>query len=141
MPLLGYIPGDAIHGMYVCALRFDGYRYQQEYLPDADDRGLANLTDPIRESLLFPRDLNSNLAAFFWTQRRLKEDDMLRDSRDHVLFDLLFLHLYQVEIPTRFINKDFIRDWEEYTQEQVDIMAAMIRDSFTSAPRIVPKVY
>lgn len=141
MPLLGYIPNEAIHGMYVCALRFDGCRYEEEILNDSCGLGLLKITQPIQESLLFDRDPAVNFAAFYTTQRRLKEDDMLKDSRDHILFDMLFLHLYKAEVPARFRNEEFCCKWEAEHREQAEIMAAMIRDSFASVPRIVPKVY
>jgi hypothetical protein len=141
MPLLGHTPADAIHGMYMCALRFDGYKYEQEILHESSCIGLQKLAEPFRESLILDRDLTVNFALFFVTQRRLNEDDMLRDSRDHLLFDMLFLHLYQAEIPSRYRNEDFCRLWDKYTQEQVDIMAGLIRESFGSIQRIVPKDY
>jgi hypothetical protein len=142
MPLLGYIPEDAIKGMYICALRFDGYRYEQEVLHGDCGIALNRLAAKYRESLQFERDQNTNLAVFYITQRRLKEDEMIRDSPDHVLFDMLFLHLYQLDIPERFRNEEYCHKWrEEYTEEQADIMAAMLRESFRSVPRIVTEPY
>jgi hypothetical protein len=136
MPLLDLIPEEAITGMYVCARRFDGYKYETECLGDLGGRGLEKLTVPMRESLIFHRDTNINLAAFFWTQRRLKEDEKTIDSRDHVLFDMLFIHLYKTEIPTQYRDEKLCLEWSREHQDEAEIIAALTRESFTKRPRI-----
>ena len=85
------------------ALRFDGYRY-------ATSRGNQDLllewTTRFVNTLEMADEPNENHAAFFALQRFLGKwggEMLTEESREHLAYRLLFLHLYHEDIPAEFI--------------------------------------
>ena len=69
-----YFPGDISDAMSICALRFDGYKYEEVSglsEPDVTGAGLSRLIEPIERTLMLHVDDNMNFAAFFGLQRYL----------------------------------------------------------------------
>jgi len=140
MPTNEHFPDDAIMAMFDCALRFDGYKYEQEAGladPVVTGKGLSDLTDPVLETLIFYGNEVANLAVFFWLQRHFKwsDDTLTQDSREHVVFDLLFLHLYRAEVPERYRNEEYCSRWEREHKDSSEELAAMVRSTFSRSLR------
>jgi hypothetical protein len=135
MPIYGVMPDDVIWAMYVCALRFDGYKYEKELGlcgKDTTGDGLSALTGKMLETMVFSRDDNEILAAFFLLQRFFKwsECDTSKDFKESVLFDLLFLHLYKTDVPERYREQHWYAKWQDEHAGRAEELAGRVRDSF-----------
>ena len=123
-------PEDEI--LMSCALRFDGYRYWDARRADAPD-GLTALGDLVRfvvERREFFADPSDNLAAFFALQRFLGKwggESLSAHSDEHVVYRLLFLHLYREEISPEFRLADYFERWERDFRPHREALAARIR--------------
>ena len=110
------------------ALRFDGDSY-------AESRGggeiLGKWTNRFVATLRMADQPNKNHSAFFMLQRYLSKwgGEMLSDeSREHLAFRLLFLHLYREKVPRRFslnLGEDLMRKLD---LGRVEAVAARVRE-------------
>ncbi len=121
---------------FICALRFDGYKFEADLRkknPEVD--GLYRLVDPVIESLQFHADENMNLAAFFGLQRYLGKwggETLKEGSKEYIVFDFLFLHLYALEIPKRYQFKGYCSQWQEQYFDQREEIAEQVRKQLIS---------
>ena len=69
-----YFPDNITEAQPICALRFQGYKYEQSLGSSANGgtgQGLANLIAPVAEELTLHGSNDDNFAAFFGLQRFL----------------------------------------------------------------------
>jgi hypothetical protein len=130
MPVIERSEDDVLSA---CALRFDGYTYEEATgigETDSVGAGLAKLIKPIVETRTFQDDQNVNLAAFFGLQRFLYKwggEYLTEFADEHVVFRLLFLHLYRADIPAQFRKEPYAADWEREYSPHREHYAAAIR--------------
>lgn len=123
----------------VCALRFDGYAYQS--FRNRDPRAnweFPDLVDRIEKTREFPEDDMESLAAFFALQRYLGKwggEYLTPHSNEHVVFRLLFLHLYRLDIPEEFRHREYYGTWENEFKPFREELAARIRKTFKRSGR------
>lgn len=135
---------DEDHILTVCALRFDGYGYHQ--FRNRDPRAkweFPDLVGRIEKTREFPEDDLESLAAFFALQRFLGKwggEYLTPHSNEHIVFRLLFLHLYRVEIPEEFRHREFYYVWEREFKQVREQLASKIRKTFRRRGR-GPKVF
>jgi hypothetical protein len=145
MPIKRYVSEEGISAMIWCALRFDGYKYLEVNGQSGDDpmQTLATLSEPFLRTLVFHRVEEINFAAFFWLQRyfKWKEDYFVKDSREHVVFDMLFLHLYRIDVPVIYRSEEWYSKWQSEYKVMAEDVAGMVRNSFRRSIRtaIQPK--
>jgi hypothetical protein len=131
-----YFPDDISDAMTVCALRFDGYRYEEDSglsTPDATGAGLRGLIEPVVETLVFYADDNANFAVFFGLQRYLHKwggDHCTKYSEEHIAYDWLFLHLYRKDVPAAFRHSEYYIRWRREYEERQEEIAGFVRNSF-----------
>jgi hypothetical protein len=127
-----------------CALRFDGYAYHIFRNRDLRARWeFPDLVDRIEKTREFPEDDLESLAAFFALQRFLGKwggEYLTPHSNEHVVFRLLFLHVYRLEIPEEFRHREFYRVWENEFRPYREEFAARIRKTFRRRGR-GPKIF
>jgi hypothetical protein len=119
-----------------CALRFDGYKYAEEVGHRFGPEKLSSpaLLDKMVVDRKFCPELMDNLWAFFALQRSLGKwggEYLTTYSDEHVLFKLLFLHLYTEEIPERYRmpHLDSYEKWESDYRPFREELAAIVRSS------------
>ena len=140
MPISKGVPDECNEVICWCALRFDGGKYDEE-LKSSDSvetyQKLSDLTQPMLTTLTFYEREEMNFAAFFWLQRSFHflDDDFSKDSRGHVLFDLLYLHLYKTEVPERYRNEENCSRWQRECENRAEKVAALVRKSFRRSIR------
>jgi hypothetical protein len=121
------------NALTACALRFDGYAYEEAAglaEPNSVGGGLAKLIKPILETRVFHEEQNANLAAFFGLQRFLYKwggEYLTEYSNEHVVFRLLYLHLYRADIPLEYRKQPYFDEWERNYRPQREALAAVIR--------------
>ena len=116
-----------------CALRFDGYKYEQVTGLDDAEGGLSSLVEPIVETRTLHQDPLKNFAAFFALQRFLHKwggEHWTKYSKHHIAYDFLFLECYRREIPAEFIRDDCEKKWQCFSINAIEEAAAFVRDSF-----------
>ena len=121
--------------MGMCALRMDGYRYLKEVHPELCRESFpdfAPLERPVVETLTLHPDLNDNFAVFFWMQRcfRWSGEHLTKYSREHLVYDHLFLALYRHEVPEAFASVECNLEWQREYQPRAEEVAAHVRNSF-----------
>lgn len=120
----------------VCALRFQGYEYEETAgmaVEGVTGGGLERLIEPLVETLNLHSAQDDNFAAFFGLQRYLFKwggERLPRESKEHIAFDFLFLHLYRLEPPARFSNEEYVSRWNREFIQSAEATAAHIRNSF-----------
>jgi hypothetical protein len=113
-----------------CALRFDGYAYEAMRNHEGRRWSFPAVTEELENTMLFPEDDLECLAAFFAMQRYLGKwggEYLTRVSREHILYRLLFLHCYRMDIPVGLRTHDWYPKWERVYQPERERCAAMIR--------------
>lgn len=112
-----------------CALRFDGWKYQEERNQGGERWEWPNPT----ATRIFSENEMDNLAAFFALQRYLGKwggEYNTVYSDEHVVFRLLFLHLYKTEIPEGYRTREWYPKWQEKYEPIREECAALIRKTF-----------
>lgn len=120
-------PCDIVETELICALRFDGYAYEE-----TSGLNIGNLPAPMVETGQFYEDSLKNFATFFILQRYLHKwggDSLTKYTAEHIAYDLLYLHLYQLEAPADYAHKTYSEKWEAIEQEKKEAVAAHIRHS------------
>ncbi len=131
-----YFPDEVRKAESVCALRFQGYEYEQSIGISVDGTtggGLAKLTKPIVEKLILHSSNNDNFAAFFGLQRFLHKwggEYLTKYSQEHIAYDFLFLHLYSYDPPKSFRHAEYCLQWQEDFLPRIESIAAIVRKSF-----------
>ena len=121
-----------------CALRFDGYKYQEacRHRMGPDKVDFPELVQRVEDTLeLYPDNLD-NFAVFFALQRWLGKwggETSPLDDPARIAFQFLFLHLYREEIPERFkyIEMQWYAEWREKYEPHREQLAAYVRRRFT----------
>jgi len=131
-----YFPDDISDAMSICALRFEGYKYE-EFAGiselDVTGAGLRQLIEPIVRTLMLHADDNLNFAAFFGLQRYLHKwggEYCTKYSDEHIVYDFLFLHLYNRDVPDDFGNAEYCARWQREFEERKEEIASFVRNSF-----------
>ena len=120
----------------ICALRFQGYKYEQSIDISVDGttgRGLTKLIKPVVEELILHSSNNDNFAAFFGLQRFLHKwggEYLTKYSEEHIAYDFLFLHLYSHQPPESFRHDEYCLQWQREVLPKVESIAATVRKSF-----------
>jgi hypothetical protein len=127
-------PDDITEAMTVCALRFDGYKFEDS-LGETETTGgrLQAMGEPVIRDLALHDDVNFNFGAFFGLQRCLHKwggEYLTKYSDEHVAYDFLFLHLYRCEIPREFANEDYMVKWQREFQRRQEEIAGFVRRTF-----------
>jgi hypothetical protein len=131
-----YFPSDISDAMSICALRFDGYKYEEVAglsAPDSTGAGLGRLIEQIVKERTLYADDNRNFAAFFGLQRYLHKwggEALTKSSDEHIAYDFLFLHLYQSDVPDDFRVAEYCIQWQREFAERAEETAAFVRRSF-----------
>ena len=138
MPIMKHLSDRAIEAMHVCALRFDGGKYEEECKEESDGSTYGRtctLCRPVLDNMLLSENEIVNFAAFFLLQRHFHwtEHDPRENSRDHLVFGLLFLHLYRKEVPENYRGGHFWLKWRNEYESESERFAGMIRMAFIRA--------
>ncbi len=118
---------------WTCALRFDGYKYEEAVGLDDAGGGFSLLVDPIVETRSLHEDPLKNFAAFFALQRFLHKwggEHYTKYSQHHIAYDFLFLECYRRDVPAEFVDAEYQRKWQGLSQDEVEAAAAFVRNSF-----------
>ena len=88
--------------------------------------------------MVLDAEVTNNLAAFFLLQKYFhwSYNGIEHESRESVVFALLFLSLYKVEIPYRYQNRPYCEKWRREYQGIAEELAGTVRNAFTSAVHI-----
>jgi len=131
-----YFPEDITDAMSTCALRFDGYKYEEFSglsEPNVILLGLSRLFEPIVKTLMLYADDNMNFAAFFGLQRYLHKwggEYCTKYDDEHIAYDFLFLHLYNRDVPNGFRHAEYCVRWQCEFKERKEEIACFVRNSF-----------
>lgn len=110
-----------------CALRFDGYKYQQQTEFDAK-KVLANYFLN-QQWELQPLEL---LATFFFLQRSLYKYDLQyepKDSKFRKAFRSLFFECVDLDIPSEYQQQEYYQNWEkEYKPKAKELRKVIEQD-------------
>lgn len=126
-PSLTRFPSDVDTAEWVCALRFQGYEYMQSIGGDFS----ALIDQVVKERILY-EEQNHNFAAFFGLQRFLYKwggESLTKYSDEHMAFDFLFLHLYQIEPQERFHYPEYCDQWQREFVPWKESIAGYVRQS------------
>ncbi len=128
-----FFPDNIDEVQIVCALRFLGWEYEQAVIKkreSANGEGLLSVIEPIVKTMTFHDCQEDNFAAFFGLQRFLFKwggEHQTKYSADHLAFDLLFLHLYRLDPPAEFSNRDYVSRWNETFKASAETTAGFVR--------------
>ena len=127
-------PHDIIEAMSICALRFNGYKYEESLGPtESTGERLQEMITPIHDNLTLHQDLNQNFGAFFSLRRWLHKwggECLTKYSVDHTTYDFLFLHLYRIEVPQEFCSEEYNLRWKRECEPRQEEIASFVRNSF-----------
>ena len=127
-------PEDITTAMWVCALRFDGYKYEESVGPSAaTGERLQKMIEPVVEKLILHAEINFNFGAFFGLQRFLHKwggEYLTKYSPEHIAYDVLFLHLYRSQVPIQFQNERYCLKWQREFEPQQEEIAGFVRRTF-----------
>ena len=126
------LPPDVEEALCVCSLRFDGYRWLEAHRPGENLTDFRLYVDPIVDTLRLHSDDDLNFAACFALQRFLCKwgGEMLPpESREHVAWRYLFLHLYRQEVPVRFRHPEYAERWDREFAQTASAHAALVREA------------
>lgn len=110
------------------ALRFDGYKYAASR---GGDDSLRRWTERFVATLRMAPQTNVNHAAFFALQHFLGKwgGEMLSiESREHLAYRLLFLHLYRAEVPAKYALADGRMWLAKLDLTRLERVAARVRE-------------
>lgn len=131
-----YFPENIADAMSTCALRFDGYKLEDDLSlgeEDSTGAGLSKLIEPIVRTLSLHADDNLNFAAFFGLQRYLHKwggEYCTKYSDEHIAYDFLFLHLYGREVPQHYRVAEYCDKWQREFADCKEEIAGFVRNSF-----------
>lgn len=134
--VLEFYPSDIDEIQIWCALRFDGYAFEEEQLKQEPDFNFPKNSEPIIETLTLHADPLKNFAAFFALQRFLFKwggEMLTKQDKEHVAFDFLFLHLYHLEVPKQYRLDEYHSKWNSLKQEEIENAAGFVRLARSSA--------
>lgn len=117
--------------LVACALRFDGYRYEQW-----SGRKLVDLVETFETTFRLDDDERANHAAFFALQRFLYKwggEQLGPDARERQAFAFLFLHLYRLEIDPSDAMEGYDKAWDAMDRKLVEDVAAHLRGRLVGA--------
>ncbi len=121
--------------LMTCALRFDGYKYNEEMGRQSREPRLemSEIAQRLMKTKEFFDDINENLWAFFIMQRGFKwgGEFLTRYSDEHLVYMMLFLHVYREEIHRDYQYSDFgcFTKWEREYKPVREKLAAQIRQT------------
>lgn len=110
--------------LFTCALRFDGYRFQDETGQD-----LQAMLAALIERDVMPADHNQRLAVFFLLQRGLGKWGLERataDSNYWGVFRRLFLAIHDRPVPERYAAPEYMQEWAARYADQTAAWAALV---------------
>jgi hypothetical protein len=130
-------PLDIGNAQGICALRFEGYEYEEQLSGKGagGGGGLSALAEPIIETLTLHNNQNHNFAAFFILQRFLAKwggETLPESSKEHIAYDFLFLHLYRIDPPEPFRHEDYCLEWQQEFAPHAEAIAAGVRKRLLS---------
>lgn len=131
-----HFPEKVTKSQNICALRFNGYDYEQASgiaEQDATGGGLSKLITPVIETLTLHEAEEKNFAAFFGLQRYLFKwggEYLTKYSEKHIAFDFLFLHLYRLDPPAEFSDENYVLQWNQDFRPSAETIAAYVRRTF-----------
>lgn len=131
-----YFPNSIVQAQTICALRFQGYKYEKSVDTSSigePSKGLIRFTAPVVDSLTLHSSNSDNFAAFFGLQRYLHKwggEYLTKYSDTHIAYDFLFLHLYSYDPPDLFCNDEYCRRWQDEFAPRAESIAAFVRQSF-----------
>ena len=126
------VPEDVHEVLCTCSLRFDGYRWLEARHPGGHSTDFRRYVDPVVETLRLHDDEEANFAACFALQRFLCKwgGEMLpQESRHHVAWRYLFLHLHTREVPVRFRYAEYADRWDRDHAKIAGAHAALVREA------------
>ncbi len=135
---MNFFPDDITEAQITCALRFDGYKYAE-----SKGKELAQFSRSVVKTLNFYNVQEDNFTAFFALQRFLFKwggERNTKYSEEHIAFDLLFLHLYKLEVPSCFANQGYVSRWNRDFKDSAETTAAFVRNTFRrkgEGPKVV----
>jgi hypothetical protein len=115
------------------ALQFDGYRYIEDQGHSGD---FSRIVTPMVDSLTFSESDDENRAVFFALQRYLHKwggEQLPVTSKEWSCYLLLFLHLHDKPVPTRFAWPDGHTSGPVSSLEQISAAAKQVRAFFAAA--------
>lgn len=132
-----YFNSRVINAQLTCALRFRGYDYEKSisdsHEQETTGHKLSKLIRPIVESLVLNLSISDNFAAYFGLQRFLHKwggEYLTKESKEHIAYDFLFLHLYSVEPPEEFCDAKYCSQWIDEFQGDIEYIAANVRQAY-----------
>jgi hypothetical protein len=124
-----HIPWELEETIMNCALRFDGYAWLEAH-PDCNDEANGVLPERHLRELVLDPDAEVNFAAFFLLQRFLHKwgGEMLPPShKHHTAYRFLFLHLYALPTPARWVSREYEEKWESIPAGRLAAAASAVR--------------
>lgn len=112
-----------------CALRFDGYKYQEEHPAFVPDQ-------PIDDFLSTGQWVASEeelLAGFFFLQRALCKWSLVYEPMDGQYwqaFRSLFLQVNGLEIPEHYRKPEYCQQWDEQYRPQLEACVMLIQATY-----------
>lgn len=114
-----------------CALRFDGYEYQ-EYREELDNEiDLEECLENFLGTNAWNLEDNEKLTIFFILQRSLFKwglEGEPKDGKYWKAFRSLFLECVDLPIPSEYKREDYCQEWEENYQPNLEQVKAFIQD-------------
>jgi len=136
----------------VMALSFKGNGFSEmmasggPHLWDLQAKGcsyLAGKTIEVSSTITFSLENDENRAVMFllglWLLKFPKKMDY--KSRDHLLFCLLYLHLYREPLSEYFTRKTFAKRWQQFTFDEKEAVAATMRRHLAQVRNKAAKAY
>lgn len=136
----------------VMALSFKGNGFSEmmasggSQLWDLQAKGcsyLAGKTIEVSSTITFSLENDENRAVMFllglWLLKFPKKMDY--KSRDHLLFCLLYLHLYREPLSEYFTRKAFAKRWQQFTFDEKEAVAANMRRHLAQIRNEAAKAY
>lgn len=133
------VPDDEVKKfLQAFALRFDGYAYAASR---GHDGLLAEWAGRFVATLQLADVEEENHATFFALQRFLGKwggETLAEESREHLAYRFLFLHLYRAEIPPEFVPEWSVGGMRDLDLGRLELIAARVREQMiTRTPRHV----
>jgi len=104
---------------------------------------LAGKTIEVSRTIVFSQENDENHAVMFllglWLLKFPKKMDY--KSRDHLLFCLLYLHLYREPLSEYFTRSTFAKRWQQFTFDEKEAVAADMRRHLAKIRNEASKAY
>lgn len=104
---------------------------------------LAGKTIEVSSTITFSLENDENRAVMFllglWLLKFPKKMDY--KSRDHLLFCLLYLHLYREPLSEYFTRKTFAKRWQQFTFDEKEAVASNMRRHLAQVRNEAAKAY